>query len=292
MAPRFLAVMAALALPAIALGLDLPIPGGLVGLDTATGAGWLAILVPVPENSAVSGLMWYNNDGSVVFPQILAATGYPSGPGLIADALPVATGVGGSSLAWSEVVFSEPVAASVGSLYLVFAFPEGPEFTAEGLGGGPAIGFGPVGGGCQGWISGDGEEWSRLQDSYRFTIVPTYVAFEPGMAVKSLDQPRGGVALVTEAPYFTVAPNPFNPQTEVRFGLPKPAHVVIDIFDVRGRRVQRIAAGEVRGRAACRRLVWGGREGTWGRQWRVPGADAGRRPGDRAADLVAEVEVH
>ena len=81
-------------------------------------------------------MTWYNNDGSVVFPQILAGTGYASGPGLVADALPVATQVSGGSLAWSEVTFSEPVVASLGHLYLMFEFPEGPGFTAAGLGGG------------------------------------------------------------------------------------------------------------------------------------------------------------
>jgi len=33
-------------------------------------------------------------------------------------------------------------------------------------------------------------------------------------------------------------PNPFNPHTEIRFGLPRPGHVRITIFDVAGRRVR------------------------------------------------------
>ena len=39
-------------------------------------------------------------------------------------------------------------------------------------------------------------------------------------------------------------PNPFNPKTTLRFALPRSAAVDLAIFDVSGRRVARLVAGE------------------------------------------------
>ena len=33
------------------------------------------------------------------------------------------------------------------------------------------------------------------------------------------------------------APNPFNPVTRIRFGLPKPTNITLEIFDIRGAQV-------------------------------------------------------
>ena len=52
-------------------------------------------------------------------------------------------------------------------------------------------------------------------------------------------------------------PNPFNPGTRISFDLPLDAHVVIEIFDARGRHVRRLLdAGRPAGRAS---VVWDGR---------------------------------
>ena len=39
-------------------------------------------------------------------------------------------------------------------------------------------------------------------------------------------------------------PNPFNPETTIRFALPEAAHVAIDVYDVLGRHVERLADRE------------------------------------------------
>ena len=53
----------------------------------------------------------------------------------------VAEQVSGSSSAWSTMSFSQPIGASLGRLYVVLEFPASAQFTAEGEGGGPAVGF-------------------------------------------------------------------------------------------------------------------------------------------------------
>ncbi len=54
-------------------------------------------------------------------------------------------------------------------------------------------------------------------------------------------------------------PNPFNPLTHVRFDLPHPARVQLDIYDVAGRRVRRLVAGEAYP-AGRHEAVWNGRD--------------------------------
>jgi predicted outer membrane repeat protein len=54
-------------------------------------------------------------------------------------------------------------------------------------------------------------------------------------------------------------PNPFNPRTEIRFGLPEPAVVDLVIFDLAGRRVRTLLAGSAQP-AGLHRLSWDGRD--------------------------------
>ena len=68
--------------------------------------------------------------------------------------------------------------------------------------------------------------------------------------------PEGGVPAA--AFLAQNAPNPFNPVTEIRFGLPAPAAVSLTVFDVAGRRVRRLLAGEYLP-AGVHRVVWQGR---------------------------------
>ncbi len=53
-------------------------------------------------------------------------------------------------------------------------------------------------------------------------------------------------------------PNPFNPLTTVRFGLPGPANVTVEVHDIAGRRVATIASGPYR--AGTFSALWDGRE--------------------------------
>lgn len=51
-------------------------------------------------------------------------------------------------------------------------------------------------------------------------------------------------------------PNPFNPRTKVQFMLSHAAHVTLDVFDLRGRRVRRLASGNMT--AGTHRVTWEG----------------------------------
>ena len=58
-------------------------------------------------------------------------------------------------------------------------------------------------------------------------------------------------------------PNPFNPQTEIRFELERPQQVRVSIYDVTGRLVKILADGQLAGGPHVR--IWQGRDAT-GRQ--------------------------
>lgn len=55
-------------------------------------------------------------------------------------------------------------------------------------------------------------------------------------------------------------PNPFNPETAITFGLEKPTHVVLEVYDVTGRHVTTLTEG-IRP-AGRHRVLWDGRDST------------------------------
>ena len=55
-------------------------------------------------------------------------------------------------------------------------------------------------------------------------------------------------------------PNPFNPNTVIRFYLPKAEEVKLDIYNVAGQRVKRLAEG--RREMGYQELEWDGRNGS------------------------------
>jgi len=57
-------------------------------------------------------------------------------------------------------------------------------------------------------------------------------------------------------------PNPFNPQTQIRFGLPEPVHVRLAIYNMLGQRVQLLVDGSME--AGYHTVVWDGRTATGG----------------------------
>lgn len=213
---------------------------GVVGLETADGHGWLAVRVAIPDSCALSGILWYNNDQGVVFPTVAIATGHEDGPGSLDDATVIAEAMSGGSGSWSQCEFEVPVAALLGSLYIVLEFPAGSGYEFSGDGGGAGIGYSVQLLQPHGWISGDGEEWLGLSDAMGFAVLPEFVPYVPGMMVKSLDGPAGESTDLPEAFYGSVGPNPFNPALTIRYGLVQEGEVTITVFDIRGRRVARV----------------------------------------------------
>jgi hypothetical protein len=60
------------------------------------------------------------------------------------------------------------------------------------------------------------------------------------------------------APALANHPNPFNPRTTLRFTVTAPGRVVLDIYDLRGRRVRRLLDAQLA--AGARTAVWDGRD--------------------------------
>ena len=106
-----------------------------------------------------------------------------------------------------------------------------------------------------------------------FTLQPTSPAIDAGDPTVGLD-PDGSAPDLGPFPRLnTVAapparsagvritgnvPNPFNPATEIRFVLERPASVVVEVVDPRGRRVRHLHAGRLD--AGARQVRWDGRD--------------------------------
>ena len=92
-------------------------------------------------------------------------------------------------------------------------------------------------------MSANGSYWVRVDQSFGFAVQPVFVAAEPWMMeMKGAPTSRPEVVEdtlpeVTETAIYAVAPNPFNPKTEIRFALKESERVKITIYDLRGRRV-------------------------------------------------------
>ena len=170
-----LALVALVAAAALADDPELPETPGIIGMTPVPAGACMAVYVPMAEGTALAGVAWYNNDGSVVFPEVLVASGVAGYPEPVSGAYPVATDVSGVSSGWSELMFSEPIAAVSDGLYVVFRLPEDSEHTADGPGGGAGIGYTEGANGFTGWLSLDGEEWVKLQASFGMAMQPLTV---------------------------------------------------------------------------------------------------------------------
>lgn len=237
---------------------------GTVGLAEAGENSCIAVWVPVADDMAISGIKWYNNDAAVGFPEVLVQSGTAEYPVSLTDALTVAEDVYGVSTGWSGVIFSEPVACASEGLYVVFKIPSGALTESEGLGGGPAIGYTPAASGYPGWMSADGEDWSQVHPDYGFAVSPEFVDRAPGISTKAAtwsgeesdDASQDGKVIATLL--NPAAPNPFNPQTTLSFGLREDSQVELAIYNVKGELIkqllsQRMAAGE-------HAVEWNGRD--------------------------------
>jgi len=94
----------------------------------------------------------------------------------------------------------------------------------------------------------------------------SYAYDAAGNRTSATGSPQSGVAvespagdLPTEVALYTGYPNPFNPTTQIRYDLPAPGHVRIDVFDATGRLVQTLLDTEL---YAGRHVVsWDARQG-------------------------------
>lgn len=240
---------------------------GALGLAQAQENSCIAVWVSVPEGMSMTGVEWYNNDATVAFPELLVQSGSADYPVALPDAATVATAVTGSSVSWSEVAFSAPVGSMSGGLYVIFRIPGGAQALANGPGGGPAIGYTAAAEGYPGWLSSDGEDWSPVHPDFGFAVRPVLAAGPAGMMFKSGRSP-GGIkddpsppeiaALTRITTLHPATPNPFNPQTTLRFSLREAASVDLAVFNLKGELIRRlISAGMDAGE---HEVTWDGRD--------------------------------
>ncbi|MEZ4388172.1 MAG: FlgD immunoglobulin-like domain containing protein [Candidatus Krumholzibacteriia bacterium] len=178
------------------------------------------------------------------------------------EAYPVAQAVSGVSSGWSELTFSEPIAAANDGFYVVFRLPEGSEHTAYGTGGGAGIGYTVGANGYTGWLSLDGEEWVKLHDDFGMAVAVMTVAADGDMVAKSLGEP--GETPVTHTALLLPSPNPFNPQAELRFQLKAAGYVELAVYNVKGERVKRLVASQYP--AGHHSVIWRGDDESGRRQ--------------------------
>jgi FlgD Ig-like domain len=184
-----------------------------------------------------------------------------------------------ASLAWGQVTFNTPITSSTNIIYAVFQLPAFTEKTAEGLGGGPGIGYLHQKGPGAAYVSSDGVAWTRLHPDYSMAVSPIVAMGKVGSATSLSDmrdsRPKGwwdeletttvaGVAteasdappLVSADRPLVIMPNPFNPRTTVAYFVGTAGRVAIDVYDLRGRRVKTLQRGNLS--AGVHEVVWTG----------------------------------
>lgn len=209
---------------------------GVMGLLPVEERTCVAIWVPIPENQALAGLVWYNNDEMVVYPEILLESGSPDYPVNLDDCQVVAQDVHGLSSGWSTVTFDEVARSLSGGLYVLFRFPEGSEYTADGAGGGAAFGYSVSGDGLSGWISAEGEDWIAFTEPFGFAVEPVYVdASEATITMLGRQAPEIAIQRADLTQLHSPVPNPSNPGTSIRFSLACDGSAELGVYDIRGR---------------------------------------------------------
>jgi len=243
-------------------GEDLPVEG-IFGLSPLPQESVISVWVPLAENETVTGVRWYNNDGALPFPEVLAVAGDPGCPQVLDAAVVVAENVYGESIGWSELMLESAYASATPGLFLIFRLPLDGEFVEEGTGSG--LGFYASSGESRCWVSTYEGEWDRVLPEYQMAVVPM------------TDASKGADAIVLGAPRFTgdrepeqemplpavaslsASPNPFNPSTSIQFALPAASQVQVTVFDLRGRRVIELLNGPLA--AGYHDIPWQGRDG-------------------------------
>jgi len=215
---------------------------GVMSLTPVAERSCVAVRFLVDETEAVSGVRWFNNDGSVVFPVVFAASGLADLPPLYEDGYVVGEDVQGVNGDWSELAFSEPVASVSEALYVVFRLPPYAELDEEGNG--PGIGYSESDSTSCVYLSADGDEWFRLQTNCHLLVEAVYVPRTEGMVALSRSGNDFDLVLLEETFKETTLigayPNPFNPVLNVAFYAKTSGLAQVNLYDIRGYRVRRL----------------------------------------------------
>jgi len=215
---------------------------GVMSLTPVAERSCVAVRFLVDETLALSGVRWFNNDGSVVFPAVFAASGLADLPPLYEDGYEVGEDVQGMDGDWSELAFSEPVASESEALYVVFQLPPYAELDEEGNG--PGIGYSESDSTSCVYLSADGDEWFRLQTSCHLLVEAVYVPRTEGMVALSRSGSDFDLVLLEdtfkETTLIGTYPNPFTPVLSIAFYAKDSGLATVSLYDIRGYRVRRL----------------------------------------------------
>jgi hypothetical protein len=218
---------------------------GVFGLAPMPDGAAMAVWVPLSSVEAVSGVRWFNNDGSKVFPEVLAVAGDSAYPSQMSEAVQVGSDVAGSTLGWSEIAFPQALASATPGLFLIFKLPPDGVFVAEGEGCG--LGYQIGDGQIRCWVATESDEWSQLSPEYQMAVIPIMNSNKSSdvlvLGSKDSKLNSGEKPSLPTTAALHVGPNPFNPSTIINYSLPKDADVTLEIFDVRGRKIVSLVAG-------------------------------------------------
>jgi len=242
---------------------------GILGMDPVQNDSYMAAWIPLPDGIALAGAEWYNNDGTSAFPEVLVTAGAGLDPGDVADATVVMQNRLGLSLGWSQADWSGSYTSSAGGVYVLFRLPYGSVFVNQGAGGGAALGYTMAESGMQGSLSSDGLNWSGLHPDYGFAVrAITAPADESTVALMQAEKALAAdrdpgelsspaqITLLTEMK--SPSPNPFNPQTRLKFTLADAVMVDLSVYDLQGGLVKTLAAQKFS--VGEHVVVWDGRD--------------------------------
>lgn len=246
---------------------EIPEVEGVFGLNQITNQTSLSVWVPLEEDAVVTGVRWYQNDGNTRFPEILAQAGLLEWPGNVSNAVSMASDVEGSTSAWSELTFSQPITADCAGLYLYFRLPEGAAFLHEGIGGGFGLGYSEGNGVRNSWFTGNNEDWNPMETSFKMAVEPIWESNKAIVDVLVLRLQDGSSSsepidesqiLKPLVASLSTYPNPFNPRAKIKFVVPNSGVVDLRVYDLRGRLISVLVAEHLeRGEHI---LSWDGRD--------------------------------
>lgn len=242
---------------------------GILGMDPVQNDSYLAAWIPLTDEIALTGVEWYNNDGTSAFPEVLVTAGAGTDPGDVADATVVMQNRIGLSLGWSQADWSGSYTSTAGGVYVLFRLPYGSVYVNQGAGGGAALGYTMAESGMQGSLTSDGINWCGLHTDYGFAIraitAPadeSTVALVQAEKAMMADRDPGELTTPTEITLMTEmkspSPNPFNPQTRLKFTLAEAIMVDLSVYDLQGGLVKTLAAQKYS--VGEHVVIWDGRD--------------------------------
>jgi len=252
----FLLIAAAATAPAAWAEKPAPVPepDGLVRLDHVEQSTCLAVRVIVPEDQAVAGLRWYNGSSEPFFQSVLTVGSEDPFPPALSEAVSQADSIQGEQEDWTELEFSEPIAGSAGSLFLILQYPPDYEAPLEGT---------PLGVGYQQtendeayFVTDDGESWVRIASRCRLLMEPVFCVLDDGGPGKSQQDEVPGA--LPKQYGVSSYPNPFNPVAKIELALPKGGDCSLKLYDLRGRLVKDFEPGHLE--AGYHTYQWNGKD--------------------------------